>query len=640
MCAIAGLFDTKGSRRFDPARLRAMTLAMAHRGPDGAGEHLEPGVALGHRRLAIIDLAGGAQPMRSPDGAVTVTFNGEIYNFRELRDELETSGAQFRTRSDTEVLLHGWRAWGEALFARLEGMFALALWDATAQQLVLARDRFGKKPLHYAIEPTGVLAFASEIKGLTQLSEISRDLDLFAVEDFFAYGYIPDPRTIYRAIRKLPPAHLLVVGRCGAPRIRAYWSLLDHLASPSVISPEALIDNLRLAVRRRLVSDVPVGALLSGGVDSSAVTALMAEAAEAPVRSFSIGFADPARDETPYALAVAARYGARHETREVSPADFELVDRLPQIFDEPFGDVSAVPTLAVCAHARRGVTVALSGDGGDEAVGGYRRYGFHMAQARLRRYVPGPVRAGVLGPLAKIYPRGAWLPRPLRGRTTLKELSLDPASAYVRMVQALPREIRERLLTEDFRRRLGGYDADEVVRSAYSVEAPLDPLQRAQYADAVTYLPGDILVKTDRASMVHSLELRSPMLDQGFFVAGFNLRPDLKRSRLRGGKAILKQGLEAYLPREVLYRPKTGFAPPISEWLRGPLRDRMLALPQSASLRECGVLELDEVRRMAETHAAGLADNSKPLWLVWVFAAFLQHAGELGRAGERLAAWN
>jgi asparagine synthase (glutamine-hydrolysing) len=281
-----------------------------------------------------------------------------------------------------------------------------------------------------------VLAFASEIKALTLLPEIPCDIDPFAVEDFFAYGYIPDPRTIYRAIRKLPPAHLLVVQRGGTPRIRPYWSLLDHLASPSSISPEELIDRLRGAVRRRLVSDVPLGALLSGGVDSSAVTALMAEATEDPVRTFSIGFADRARDETPYALAVADRYGARHEMRQVSPDDLEMVNRLPQIFDEPFGDVSAAPTLAVCAHARRGVTVALSGDGGDEAVGGYRRYAFHTTQARLRRYFPGAVRAGVLGPLAKYYPRGAWLPRPLRARTTLKELSLDPASAYVRMVQA------------------------------------------------------------------------------------------------------------------------------------------------------------------------------------------------------------
>ena len=638
MCGIAGLFDIKGSRPFEPTRLRAMTLAMVHRGPDGAGEHFEPGLALGHRRLAIIDLAGGAQPMRTPDGTVTVTFNGEIYNFRELRDELEASGAQFRTRSDTEVLLHGWRAWGEALFAKLEGMFALALWDQAGQKLVLARDRFGKKPLHYAITPSGVLAFASEIKGLTQLPDIPRELDPLAVEDFFAYGYVPDPRTIYRAIRKLPAAHLLIVRRGGAPQIRPYWSLLEHVGAPSAISPEAIVDELRQAVRRRLISDVPLGALLSGGVDSSAVTALMAEASEDPVRSFSIGFADPARDETPYALAVAARYGAHHEALEVSPADFDVVDRLPLIFDEPFGDVSAVPTLAVCAHARRGVTVALSGDGGDEAVAGYRRYGFHMAQASLRRYLPDPVRSGVLGPLAEIYPRGAWLPRPLRGRTTLKELSLDPASAYARMVQALPREIRERLLTQDFRRRLGGYDADENARGAYNVDAPLDPLQRAQYADAVTYLPGDILVKTDRASMAHSLELRSPMLDHRFFTAAFCSPPELKRNRLQGGKAILKQGLEPYLPREILYRPKAGFAPPVSNWLRGPLRDRMLALPQSARLRESGIIELREVRRMAEAHAAGQTDSSKPLWLVWVFDAFLRHVEELRRTGERFAA--
>jgi asparagine synthase (glutamine-hydrolysing) len=638
MCGIAGLFDIKGSRPFDPGRLRAMTSAMAHRGPDGQGEHLEPGVALGHRRLSIIDLAGGAQPMRSADGTLAVTFNGEVYNFGELRAQLEALGARFRTRSDTEVLLHGWRAWGEGLLPRLQGMFAFALWDATAQQLILVRDRFGKKPLHYAIEDSGVLAFASEIKGLTQSPEIPRDLDPLAVEDFFAYGYIPDPRTVYSAIRKLPPAHILVARRGGTPRIRPYWSLLDNLRAPDAPTPEALVDRLREAVRRRLVSDVPLGALLSGGVDSSAVTALMAEAAEGPVRTFSIGFPGSAVDETAYATAVARRYGAQHEVSEVSPGDFDLVERLPQIFDEPFGDVSAVPTLAVCAHARRSVTVALSGDGGDEALAGYRRYGFHMAQERVRTRLPAPVRAGLLAPIAGLYPRAAWLPRPLRARTTLQELSLDAASAYVRMAQALPREIRERLLSADFRRRLAGYDADEVVRSAYRVDAPLDPLQRAQYADAVTYLPGDILVKTDRTSMANSLELRSPMLDPDFFAASFNLPPRLKRDGPRGGKAILKQGLEGYLPREVLYRRKTGFTPPVSQWLRGALRERMMALPDSAVLRDCGLLDLAEVRRMAQAHAAGREDNSRPLWLVWVFSAFLQHARELGGRGERLAA--
>jgi asparagine synthase (glutamine-hydrolysing) len=364
----------------------------------------------------------------------------------------------------------------------------------------------------------------------------------------------------------------------------------------------------------------------------------MAEASDGPVRSFSIGLADPALDETPHALAVADRYGARHEVRQVSPTDFDLAARLPAVFDEPFGDVSAVPSLAVCAHARTGVTVALTGDGGDEALAGYRRYGFHLAQEPFRRALPAAVRARTLRPLSEAFPRGAWLPKPLRARTSLKELSLDAAGAYARMAQASPAEVRERLLSRDFRRSLGGYDADELVRAAYDVDAPLDPLQRAQYADVVTYLPGDILVKTDRTSMANSLELRSPMLDPEFFAAGFNLPPRLKRDRRRGGKALLKAGLEAYLPRETLYRPKTGFAPPVSAWLRGPLRGTILALADNATLRDSGLVDLPELRRMAHAHARGLEDNAKPLWLAWVFAAFLEHAAGRCGAGERLAA--
>lgn len=638
MCGIAGLFDIKGSRPFDPHRLRAMTAALAHRGPDGQGELLAPGVALGHRRLSVIDPAGGAQPMRDPEGTLAVSFNGEIYNFRALRAELEAHGARFRTRSDTEVLLHGWRAWGEGLFPRLDGMFALALWDAAAQALVLARDRFGKKPLHYALTPGGVIAFASEIKGLLSGPGIARDLDPLAVEDFFAYGYIPEPRTIYRAIRKLPPAHVLVARRGQAPRVSPYWSLLDTLGARRELAPEALMDQLRGAVRRRLVADVPVGALLSGGVDSSAVVALMAEACETPVRTFSLGFPDSQADETPYARAVAQRFGTSHESGVAHPADLDQVARLAQVFDEPFGDVSAIPSFAVCAHARRHVTVALSGDGGDEALAGYRRYAFHLTQARLRDRLPPGLRAQGLAALARLYPRGAWLPRPLRARTTLQELALDPASGYARMVQALPREVRTQLLSADFRQALAGYDADDLVRRAYNVAAPLDPLQRAQYADAVTYLPGDILVKTDRTSMAHGLELRSPMLDTAFFSAAFNLTPELKRTPGLGGKALLKQGLEGYLPPEVLRRPKTGFAPPLAQWLRGALQARITSLAESPALRDCGLVDLSSVRRMAQAHAAGREDNAKALWLVWVFAAFLEHAGELGQRRAGLAA--
>jgi asparagine synthase (glutamine-hydrolysing) len=638
MCGIAGLFDIKGSRPYDPAVLDAMTSAIAHRGPDGAGRHLEPGLALGHRRLAIIDLAGGAQPMRTDDGALAVVFNGEIYNFRDLRAELAERGAVFRTRSDTEVLLHGWRIWGEGLLPRLQGMFAFALWDRAAETLVLARDRFGKKPLHYMLSESGTLAFASEIKAFAPLPEMTDELDREAVEDFFAYGYVPDPKTIYRGVRRLPPAHVMVARR-GAPlRIFSYWSVLDHLDRLADASPEALLDRLRAAVRSRLVSDVPLGALLSGGVDSSAVVALMAQESPSTVRTFSIAFGDDGDDETPYALEVARRYGAQADVRRVGARELELVDQLPAIFDEPFGDVSAIPTHAVCAQARAGVTVALSGDGGDEALAGYRRYAFHLAGERVRGWAPAAFRKGLLGPLSTVYPRASWLPRPLRARTTLKELSLDSAGAYARMVQALPIEIRSELLTPEFRRSLGGYDADEVVRAPFGVDAPLDPLQRAQYADLKTYLPGDILTKTDRASMANSLELRSPMLDPDFFTMAFALPPGAKLSRARGGKALLKAALEPHLPADLLYRRKTGFSPPVSAWFRGPLRERLLSLADAPLLRESGVVDVEVVRRMARAHASGLADHSKPLWLVWVFAAFLEHAKQARAAPRRLAA--
>lgn len=631
MCGIAGLFDTKGSRPFPAAVVRGMTDAIAHRGPDGEGLHLEPGVALGHRRLAIIDLAGGAQPMRTPDGALTVVYNGEIYNFAELRAELQARGARFLTRSDTEVLLHGWRQWGEALLPRLRGMFALALWDAREQTLVLARDPFGKKPLHYACLPDGVLAFGSEIKALLRLAEVGRDLDPEAIEDFLTYGYIPDPKSIYAGVRKLPPGHLMLARRGRPLEIRRYWSVLDTLSTAEAADSEAaLVERLGAAVRSRLVSDVPLGALLSGGVDSSAVVAMMAGSAEGRVRAFSISFGERAFDESDYARQVAAMYGADHDVRQVRADDFDLMRRLPEIYDEPFGDVSALPTYAVCAQARRSVTVALSGDGGDEVLAGYRRYAFHCAGERVRARVPGAVRRSVLGPLGRAYPRAAWLPRPLRAKATLNELSMDSADAYARITSALPAEVRGALTSPEFRAGLGDYDSSEIVRSAFNVDAPLDPLQRAQYADLTTYLPGDILTKVDRASMAHGLELRAPMLDVDFASWSFGLAPRQKLNRAGGGKAILKRAMERYLPRDLLYRPKQGFTIPLADWFRGPLRDQVLGLADSPALKDSGVLDLRRVRRLASGHAGGLEDHSKALWLVWVLESFLGRRLEPG----------
>lgn len=628
MCGIAGLFDIKGLKTYEARLVEAMTNAIVHRGPDGAGLHIEPGVALGHRRLAIIDLAGGAQPMRTADRSLTVVFNGEIYNFLELRAELEAKGARFLTNSDTEVLLHGWRAWREQLFERLNGMFALALYDAHEATLVLARDRFGKKPLHYALLDDGTLVFGSEIKSLLQAPQVARDLDPQAVADFFALGYVPDPKTIYRSIRKLPPAHVLVARRGRPIALHRYWSLLDTLpgSTAEADTHERLADELRRAVSRRLIADVPLGALLSGGVDSSAVVALMTEAGAQKPRTFSIAFGERDFDETRYASQVAERYGTEHEVRQLNPDDFSLIPRLPEIYDEPFGDVSAIPTFAVCAQARRFVTVALSGDGGDEALAGYRRYAFHSAEERVRGLLPAGLRRGLFSTLADVYPRGAWLPRRLRAATTFRELSLDPAHAYARMVSHLNEQTRAGLLSADFQKQLGGYDPGEVVRAPFNAETSLDPLQRAQYADVMTYLPGDILTKVDRASMANSLELRAPMLDPEFFAWSFARPPGEKLTRVGGGKSILKAAMAGRLPADLLYRPKQGFTVPLARWFRGPLSRQVLELADSSALADSGVVDCETVRSMARAHVSGAVDHSKALWLVWVFDAFLAHS--------------
>jgi asparagine synthase (glutamine-hydrolysing) len=628
MCGLTGLFDSRATRDFDPALIQAMTDAVAHRGPDGEGIYNAPGIALGHRRLAFIDLACGIQPMQTVDGALTVVFNGEIYNFPDLTAELKAQGAVFQTRSDTEVLLHGWCHWGTGLFARLRGMFAFALWDAPEQTLVLARDRFGKKPMHYAMLPDGRMVFGSEIKSLLKMPGLDRALDPAAVEDFFTYGYVPDPKTIYVAIRKLPAAHALIARRGQPFEVLRYWNLLDGLhprAEPAAPKKE-MVAALRHAVKARLISDVEVGALLSGGVDSSAVVALMAGEQEAPVSTFSIGFEERAYDESGYAQAVSQRYGTSHHTRIVDPGDFSLLPRLPQIYDEPFGDVSALPTFAVCKLARQSVKAALTGDGGDEILAGYRRYGFFAAQMRARAWMPDGIRAPLFSFLADIYPHGARLPRVLRAKTTFRELSLSPADAYLRMVSALPVEIRARILSPDFRKSLGGYDSGDVVRTHFNVAAPLDMLQRAQYTDIMTYLPGDILTKVDRASMANSLELRAPFLDQELSDWAFSLPDGLKLERGVGAKAVLKKAMEDFLPHDLLYRPKKGFTIPVSEWFRGPLKADIRALAHGARLKDSGFFDSGAIAAMADAHIAGNRDFSKPLWLLWVFGSFLEHA--------------
>jgi asparagine synthase (glutamine-hydrolysing) len=626
MCGIVGIFHVRGRREVDSALLARMTDSLAHRGPDDSGYYLAPGIGLGHRRLSIIDLAGGHQPMFNEDRTVVVVYNGEIYNFPELVDELVGRGHEFRTRCDTEVIVHAWEEWGEACVDRFRGMFVFALWDENRQTLFLARDRLGIKPLYYAALDDGSLLFASELKALLVHPDLPRDIDVRAVEDYFAYGYVPDPRSIYRRVAKLAPGHLLSVRRDRpAPAPRAYWdvSFAERDGVPEQQVREELIAQLTEAVDIRRISDVPLGAFLSGGVDSSAVVAMMARLSAEPVNTCSIAFGDQRYDESPYAAQVATRYRTRHFVEPVDADSFDLVDRLATIYDEPFADSSAMPTYWVCALARRRVTVALSGDGGDEVFAGYRRYRWHHYEELVRSRLPGAIRRPLFDLAGMVYPKMDWAPKPLRAKSTLQALARDTEEGYFHSVSIMPDGVRQRLYAPGLQHDLQGYHAIEVVRG-HMRDAPTDHhLSRVQYADLKTYLPGDILTKVDRASMAHSLEVRVPILDHRFVEWSAGLPPRLKL-RGRAGKYIFKQALEPYVPRDVLYRPKMGFAVPLAGWFRGPLRDRVRTALTSAVLEDTGLFDSQFIATLLDQHHSGRRDHSAVLWSLVMFESFLR----------------
>src|SRR5216684_2402155 len=471
MCGIAGVFDYRGCADIDRSLLRRMTDILGHRGPDGDGFHFAPGVGLGHRRLAIVDLAGGDQPLFNEDGTICVVYNGEIYNFQPLMAELMALGHVFRSRCDTEVVVHAWEEWGAGCLDRFNGMFAFALWDAAREVLFLARDRLGEKPLYYSFLSDGRLLFASELKSLLLSRRVDRQLDPQAIEEFFAFGYVPDPRSIYRGVRKLAPAHYLLVRRGEPPpEPCAYWDVrfVDGTPMRQEEIEEELIARLRETVRMRMIADVPLGAFLSGGVDSSGVVAMMAGLKADPVSTFSIAFGVKGWDESAHAGEIAKRYRTDHHVRDVDPNSFDLVDRLATIYDEPFGDSSAMPTFKVCAMARENVTVALSGDGGDEVFAGYRRYRWHCFEERVRRVVPGSLRGPLFGMLGALYPKLDWAPRPLRAKATLEELARGTIDAYFSSVSICGNELRRQLFSGSLAQNLQGYNAAEVLRGHMS----------------------------------------------------------------------------------------------------------------------------------------------------------------------------
>ena len=616
MCGIAGIFHIETAKPVDPERVRRMTDSIAHRGPDGSGVWTSPGVGLGHRRLSIIDLEGSPQPMHTACERFTVSFNGEIYNFRELRRELAGMGHEFRTDGDTEVILAAWKAWGPDSVSRLHGMFAFAIHDAKERALTLVRDRLGVKPLYYAPLADGSVIFGSELKALLAHPALRKTPDSRAIEDYMAFGYVPDHRCIVAGVLKLPAGHMLplTLGK-PLPQPQQYWDI-DYSgrmkASQGEIEEE-LLRLMREAVTSRMVSDVPLGAFLSGGVDSSSVVALMAEKSKAPVNTCSIGFDVARLDESSYAKQIAQRFATNHHARNVGSDDFGLVDTLADHFDEPFADASALPTYRVCELARENVTVALSGDGADEALAGYRRHVFHHNEERVRAMIPAPIRANILGPLGRLYPKADWAPRPLRAKTTLLSLARSGEEGYTEGVGVNPPALRHSIYSAGFARQLSGYAAEDYMQDLMRNAPAQSGLDRAQYADMKMWLPGDILTKTDRMSMAVSLEAREPLLDHRLMEFAAQL-PEKLRVRGGQGKWIMKKTMERYLPDDILYRSKMGFVTPISDWFRGELAGEARGLSKQAALAQMDWFDARAVDRIVEDHIAGRAEYGRLLW--------------------------
>ncbi len=627
MCGIAGIFHYQTVKPVDPRRVERMTQALAHRGPDGAGVWTAPGVGLGHRRLSIIDLAGSPQPMHSADGRAVIVFNGEIYNYRQLRHRLAQEGARFATEGDTETILAAWRKWGPDCLDHLDGMFAFALYDLDKRQLCLARDRLGVKPLYLAPLGDGSIAFASELKGLLAHPLLRREIDPLAIEDFMTWGYVPDHRSILKRVEKLPAGHFLLLEHGREPGPPKQWWDVSFAArekgKPEDLSAQ-LLHLMREGVTSRMIADVPLGAFLSGGVDSSSVVALMSEASAAPVKTCSIGFDVAAVDETSHARQVARLFATDHHERVVAADDFAEIDRIAAIFDEPFADASALPTLRVCELARDDVTVALSGDGADEAFAGYRRQLFHAREEQARMVVPAVFRKPVFGALGAIWPKADWAPQALRAKTTFLSLAESGEEGYARALSILAPGQRDALFGEVMLRERGEYRAEQRFIETMRKAPAMTGLDRAQYADLKFWLPGDILTKIDRTSMAVSLEAREPLLDHRLIEFAARLPMN---TRIRGGqgKWLMKKTMERYLPGDILYRQKQGFVTPLAQWFRGPLAGAARGVAASELLTGSGWFDRKALSRLADDHIAGRSDNGRVLWQLLMLEKSLRH---------------
>jgi len=615
MCGIAGYISTTVEQpEARAARLDAMCRVITHRGPDEQGTAIVGRAALGMRRLSIIDLATGQQPIYNTDRSKLIVFNGEIYNYRELKHDLEARGYRFRTNSDTETIIHLFEEFGPDCVNRLRGMFAFAIWDIREQSLFMARDRVGKKPLFYTVTAAGEFVFGSELKVLLEHGAVKREIDHGALDSYLTFGYVPEELCIFNGVSKVEPGHFLVF-KNGSVRAQRYWDF-SFSAEPLRESEDAIADGLaarlRDAVSSRLISEVPLGAFLSGGVDSSAVVGLMSQVMDQPVKTFSIGFNEDSFSELKYARMAAAHFKTDHHEFILTPDFVDVVDDLVWHFDEPFADSSALPTYMVSKLAREHVTVALSGDGGDELFAGYTRYATDRRRAATER-IPSAIRRRLLGPLSEMLPHAA------RGKNYLFNISLDAAGRYIDSISHFNGPRKRRLYSNEIRAKMNGTFGlgENIYRRIASSALSEDPVERLLYLDSKTYLPSDILTKVDRMSMASSLETRAPLLDQDLIEYVGRIPAELK---LKGnqGKYIFKKAIEGFVPREILHREKQGFGVPIGDWINVQLKERINADLSGRRFAERGYFNAKFVNVLVDEHARGRRDHSHALWTLWM----------------------
>lgn len=625
MCGVVAIYHQTNDKKVDHDILSSMNNSLHHRGPNDSGVFIDGHIGLGHTRLSIIDIASGKQPLGDHSGEVIVTYNGEIYNFAELRQELISKGYVFLTQSDTEVIVNAWREWGVNCLNKFNGMFAFVLWDKVSKTLFVARDRVGIKPMHWAKASDGAHVFSSELKSLKQYPALELQVDPQAIEDFLTLGYVLEAKSVFRSVNKLLPGHYILLSpEHSVVNPICYWDVKDYISDDSSDNnPEKLNELLSDAVQKRMVADVPLGAFLSGGVDSTAIVALMNHFSEQPINTCSIGFDLSKFDESPFAEKAAAYYKTNHTTTNVSINDLSLVDLIIDIYDEPFADNSSIPTLILSKATKEKVTVALSGDGSDELFFGYRNYQMLHMEEKIRHFFPKLIGKPLFSFLAKYYPSLSNAPRFLRAKSTFKALASDSISSYHNAMSLAEKSVVHSLLSDSFKNKLNGYSSlEEFQRLAKDVDS-LSTLKKVQYIDFKTYLPGDILTKVDRASMVNSLEVRVPFLDHRLVEWGLGLRSSVNLQG-RKVKKLLANSLKGIVPSFVLNRDKMGFTSPLDEWLRQIPLESLQKRILSNELLSHDVLCAEKVKELLAEHQSRQKDNGVLIWALLILESFFR----------------